>query len=126
MEDPKVTRNIIIYNHRLFAATESNLIVYKPESLVSEIIDFDNQDILVYPNPTSDKINVSYNLENSKHIKIELYDLTGNLIDQLIDKKEDSGIHQHTFNAEKYLNGTYLMVLNDGKKLIQQKVVILR
>ncbi len=125
-KDPKVTRNIIIHNHRLFAATESNLIVYKPESLASEINDFDNQNILVYPNPSGDKINVSYNLENSKHVKIELYDLSGNMVALLLDKNEETGKHQHTYNAEKYTNGTYLLILNDGEKLIKQKVVILK
>ncbi len=126
MEDTNIQGTAIIYDHKLFAASGASVVVYKSELQNTETIELDKQNILVFPNPTSDKINVSYNLENSKHIKIELYDLAGNKIDLLLDKNESAGTVEHTFNAEKYLNGTYVLVLNDGEKRMQQKVVILR
>ena len=126
LEDSKITGKAIIHNHKLFACTNNSIIIYNPQSLANKTIELNNQDISVFPNPSGNKINVSYNLENSKHVKIELYDLSGNMVALLLDKNEETGKHQHTYNAEKYNNGTYLLLLNDGEKLIKQKVVILK
>ncbi len=124
MEDTNIQGRQIIYNHQLIAAAAASIVIYKSAAQSTQSIDFGERDIVVYPNPTSNEINVAYNLASAKHIKIELYNLAGKKVDLLLDQDEDLGIHDHQFITKQYKNGTYILIVNDGEKMKRKKIVV--
>ena len=76
--------------------------------------------VSVYPNPSNGKFNLVSNIVQDKPFKVEVYNLTGNIVKQFSWNGEDTYIDLSNFTA-----GIYLMKLNneDGveiKKLIVQ------
>jgi len=82
----------------------------------------------VYPNPTSDFINLEMNL-NAEHIlSVEIYNLLGNLVEEPIHKEFFfSGKQQRSINVEHLPNGVYSLVIKENDfKVKQVKVIIMR
>src|SRR6185295_7339479 len=59
----------------------------------------------VFPNPTSGKSFINYSLSTRAAVRVELYDMLGNKLKQLINADEDAGEHNASFDASKLANG---------------------
>ena len=78
--------------------------------------------LVVSPNPFSDEVSIYYSLDGGKHISLQITDITGRLISNLVlDEIQFAGLHKYTFkgNAE----GVYLVHLLVDEDLITRKVV---
>lgn len=91
---------------------------------ILEISNFENIEMMVYPNPTTGKMNISFYGEASeKEIEIELYDIYGKRIYFHKEMFSLEGII--TINEEnKYTNGVYLLKVTIGEKTEIRKVLI--
>lgn len=88
------------------------------------LVDIDATDVLIYPNPTSDQLNVKIdNLDDSK-ASVFLYDLTGKLIEsQQITKGSSNEIK---FGVSDLQSGTYTVTIKaEGKHRIAKQVSII-
>ncbi|HLF62197.1 MAG TPA: PKD domain-containing protein [Saprospiraceae bacterium] len=77
---------------------------------------FDNQEYIVnYPNPFASSTTIQYELTDDADVKIEIYDMFGNRIRQIIREKELAGIHTQVINADTFNPGFYFikMIVND-------------
>ena len=84
--------------------------------------DNDNQDInvLVYPNPTKDKIEIT--LENyflNATYKIKIFDLNNRLM-KVVERKGNKS----TINVKELPKGLYILKIYYGDKIINQKIMI--
>lgn len=70
--------------------------------------------LLVYPNPISNQVTLSYQLYKSSIATIELFDVVGNKISTLSLSKS-VGKHQTIINTENLSKGTYLIKLSSEK-----------
>ncbi|TND08436.1 MAG: PKD domain-containing protein [Bacteroidetes bacterium] len=62
----------------------------------------------IYPNPTSDRFNVSFGIAISSHIVIEMFDLQGKLLqEQNITNVNAGGVQ--TLNVQGYESGMYML-----------------
>ena len=82
-------------------------------------------DIYLFPNPFSNIIFVKYKIENSAHVKAELYDVLGNEVCSLIDKTQEPGEYQLAIDEEKYhlKPGIYLLKFTDGNQYASKRIV---
>ncbi|WP_304066963.1 discoidin domain-containing protein [Pedobacter glucosidilyticus] len=62
----------------------------------------------VFPNPTKDKITLTFNAENPESIRFQIIDLNGKVINYQ-DKPVVYGINQIEFNVSQLTDGTYLV-----------------
>jgi hypothetical protein len=62
----------------------------------------------VFPNPASDVANIKFDLPKNQNVKIDLYDVTGRLIKNIVDQNLTAGEHQLSVNNND-LNGIYLL-----------------
>ena len=85
---------------------------------INEGLANNNQNVLIYPNPTSSEINVISN-DQSKIKQIQIYDLTGKLIEIGIYNSNEVKI-----NLGKYNSGIYLLKVNTEKNTTTKKVVV--
>lgn len=86
----------------------------------SVIFGSDNtQSIVLYPNPTDGTINLSILGDELKGATIQLYSVSGQLVNQL----DDFSGKFYSFDLSPYQNGVYLMKISDNQKVKVLKIV---
>ena len=69
----------------------------------------------VYPNPFSDKINITYHLNETATVYIKLMDVTGRIIYTSSSQNQNAGTHSLEINQTTNLaTGIYLLEMNVG------------
>lgn len=70
---------------------------------------FAKKDILVslFPNPFNPMTVIKYNLNEGANVKIEIFDITGKLINTLAESYQNKGSYSVVFNGDKYASGIY-------------------
>ena len=71
----------------------------------------------IYPNPSSEYVNISLSLNQAARVKINLYDLTGKIIKTILDEKKSSGSFIKIWNRSNVASGLYILEIDaDGRK----------
>jgi hypothetical protein len=91
--------------------------------ILNKLITKDAQ-LIVYPNPAVDQINIWFNLVGNQSVKIKIFDLFGNVL--FILPKRDY------LEGENYLNiplfnfkpGVYMMEFKTDKEVLGRKILI--
>lgn len=82
----------------------------------------DLQRFAVYPNPSSNWVNVEFDIENAKQINMQLFNGYGQLIHERASDASTS--HQLTIDTSNYPNGIYFVRINvDGNALSKRLIV---
>ncbi|MEP1152018.1 MAG: choice-of-anchor D domain-containing protein [Balneola sp.] len=102
-----------------FGITTSN------DELVSEIpssITLDQN----YPNPFNPSTIISYTLDSSTSVKLDIYDITGRKVANLVDRRETAGTKEVVFDAGKLASGVYIYRLQteNGFSSVKKMVLI--
>ena len=74
-----------------------------------------------FPNPTNGELTISYDLEKSATIQIEIYSLTGQLIQQIDKNTIPAGQYQERISTKNLATGTYFYgIRTDSGRLMQK------
>jgi len=77
------------------------------------------------PNPVSKQAaSITYELPEASDIQLSIYDITGQLRNQMALGRQLSGEHQYALNVGAYANGIYIMVLTTADGSVSQKLVV--
>jgi hypothetical protein len=81
--------------------------------------------ISAYPNPVTDILNFSYNLKEESTVAIDIYDISGKLIANLMNKTETPGkkFAQINTNAPGWTSGTYYVRLSVNGESVSKQIV---
>ena len=90
--------------------------MYIDPNLVTNIATTNNVYALsVYPNPFTDKINITYQLNETATIYVKLMDVTGRIIYTSSSQNQNAGTHSLEINETTNLaKGVYLLEMNVG------------
>lgn len=77
--------------------------IKKSEILPSEFILYQN-----YPNPFNPTTKIEYSVPQPAHVKITVYNILGEVVDNLIDEKKQPGNYVLTWNAQNLSSGVYI------------------
>ena len=78
---------------------------------------------MIYPNPVVDQLTVSLdNIDNTENLSINLYDLNGKQVRRLFQGRSDL-VFKRNFDLRNLSKGTYLMVINEGRKKSTHKII---
>jgi hypothetical protein len=86
----------------------------------------------VYPNPFNQQAKISYYLAEEVSVSLNVYDINGRLVFQLMDNIKQSpgsySIHWNSRNdlGQKHTTGTYILRMTAGKVVQTQKVLLIR
>jgi len=85
-----------------------------------------NVDFTVYPNPAGSYITIAFSLDQSEHVEIGLYDLSGRLIRLLADENLPPGQHDkfHQLNDLNLTPGMYLIRFKTEYSVSTKKLII--
>ena len=101
----------------LFFQTEKGR-KYIPVQETQEITER-NFDIILYPNPTNQWVNILLN--NDEETKVRIFDING----REAGKKSLSGCGSHRINIDFLEQGIYFFEITDGLQIITEKVIVL-
>jgi hypothetical protein len=65
----------------------------------------------VYPNPFNATATIVFSLAEANHIVLEVYNVSGQKVETLVDGPYEAGRHTHLFQAEDLASGTYILRL---------------
>lgn len=79
-----------------------------------------------YPNPFNPMTTIEYQIPNSGHVSLKIYDALGNQIKALIDRELTAGTHIVKFDGKGLSSGTYFYQLESGNYSETKKMILLR
>jgi WD40 repeat protein len=78
-----------------------------------------------YPNPFNPSTTIEFDLPKFSDVRIEVYNIAGQKIQTLIDKKMSKGNHQVEFNAQNLSSGVYFYRIEAGEFQDVKKMILL-
>ncbi len=83
-----------------------------------------------YPNPFNPQTMISFALPEAANISINIYDINGRLISELVNGNYQAGVHKIIFDGVNLASGVYFVhagMLSPGKqKIFTKKIVLLK
>lgn len=77
----------------------------------------------LYPNPATDKLNISFTVETTQDINIRLADATGKLV-YTENEKAFNGTYEKSLNLSQMAKGIYFLSITGDKGVYNRKVVV--
>ncbi|OFY73151.1 MAG: hypothetical protein A2265_06160 [Bacteroidetes bacterium RIFOXYA12_FULL_33_9] len=100
--------------------------IYIDESSSLTIYENDNVSLNVYPNPFAQEINIEYNLTKSADVTINLFDVSGRLIERLVNNQTQN-MGKHVIEIEKagteLKQGIYFIEFNIDNLIYLKKII---
>jgi hypothetical protein len=119
----------VLSDYTAFLALEPGLGTLDPEETggptgYQEDIAENPNNLKIYPNPFGTECQVSYSLNATSHIVIEVFDLFGKRLAILKDKSEDAGDFSMNFDAGGLAAGIYIcrLTINDSETITVKMV----
>jgi beta-glucuronidase len=79
-----------------------------------------------YPNPFNPATEIKFDIMNSGFVSLKVYDILGNLVQELVNKEMNPGSYKVNFNASNLSSGVYLYKLQTGEFTSSKKMVLLK
>ncbi len=79
-----------------------------------------------YPNPFNPSTKIQYQVSNTSHITLKVYDVLGNEVATLVNEEKQAGIYELYFNASSLSSGVYLYKIQAGSFIETKKMILLR
>lgn len=78
-----------------------------------------------YPNPFKYSTQISYNLTKASHVELKVMSVMGNVVETLVCKEQNAGVHTLTFKRKNLLQGTYFYYLKINDRLQFKKFIVI-
>ncbi len=79
-----------------------------------------------FPNPFNPTTTFGYYLPERSHINLNVYNMRGELVENLISEIMDSGQYYKIWNASQYPSGVYIYQLKSGSVTLQEKCLFVK
>lgn len=79
-----------------------------------------------YPNPFNPTTVIDFSMPKSSHVTLNVYAITGQLVQTLIDKEMKAGRHSIEFNGENLASGVYIYSIKADKFAYGKKMILMK
>lgn len=83
-------------------------------------------DLKNYPNPFTSFTTISFNLLKNSHVKLSVYDVSGRVVETLIDENMTDGKHTVQFTPDYASSSTYFYKLTTDYSTVTRKMTLLK
>jgi hypothetical protein len=77
-----------------------------------------------FPNPFGSETVIEYNLPDGVHTELDVYNVTGQLVENLVNEFQGAGIHKVSFHATGLSDGIYFCQIRAGYNQQQNKMIL--
>ena len=82
--------------------------------------------ISIAPNPFNPTTTITYGLPQASRVTLKMYDISGRLVSQLINGRQEAGVHAATVKADDWASGLYFVRLEAGGEVFTRQVMLVR
>jgi len=79
-----------------------------------------------YPNPFNPSTVIRYQLPESSHVRLEVFEITGRRVATLVDSHHREGRYQTTFDASSLASGIYIYRIKAGDYVQTRQMVLVK
>lgn len=79
-----------------------------------------------YPNPFNPSTTISYYLPEATNVKLEIFNVAGELIQELVNREESGGFHSVEFISSELSSGVYFYQLQTDYQTITNKMLLMK
>jgi hypothetical protein len=79
-----------------------------------------------YPNPFNPSTEIRYQLPENNHVKLQVYDILGNVVETLLDNEIEAGYHSIQWNAGRFASGVYFYRIVSGSFVSTKKLMLMK
>ncbi len=102
-------------------------ITFEPNMELKQInLEFDENSVWnIYPNPTNSLSTISFDINGETNVSVKVFDLTGKLLDIVVDGNYNIGNHSLEWNPINYDKGVYIFkIYFDQVEISSERVVL--
>lgn len=81
-------------------------------------------DIIIYPNPVSNIVTISFYVNTNCNVLIEVYDINGKKVETILNSIRDKGQHLTQLNTNRYKSGIYFCKLSANGQSYHNKIIV--
>ena len=79
-----------------------------------------------YPNPFNPQTTIEFGLPRAMEVSVEIYDIRGRKVSDLICGPLQAGVHKVRWNGEGYASGVYIYRVHSGKNRVTKRLLLLK
>jgi hypothetical protein len=79
-----------------------------------------------YPNPFNPVTNIEYRIPKLEHVELSIYNILGQKVNTLVNKKQLAGKYKVEWNASDLASGLYYCRLKTGRVQLSRKLLLLK
>ncbi len=79
-----------------------------------------------YPNPFNPTTNIQFHLPKSGNVTITIYNILGQIVTTLVNRRMEAGVHTIAFDARNYASGVYFYRIHSGDFTKAKKMMLLK
>jgi hypothetical protein len=91
---------------------------------ISNIYSQNDFDVVIYPNPAHELATIGFNIARSSRVAVEAIDITGKVIQNIVDRQLPEGPFQTSWNVSDLPEGIYYVRIVVGSDIATEKVVV--
>ena len=77
-----------------------------------------------YPNPFNPTTEIKFALPTASDVKLNVYNINGQLVSELVNGNKEAGIHKVSFDASNFNSGMYFYTLESNGMSITKKMIL--
>ena len=117
-------------NNELFTASGEFEIVETLAANSNDYVDVINPDVIslgaAYPNPFNPTTSFQLQVGNSGHVTMNVYNVMGQVVANLVNNTMDAGNHNITWDASNFSSGMYVVKAETINGMASQKVMLVK
>ena len=79
-----------------------------------------------YPNPFNPTTLISFEIPNDDDVKLEIFNILGEIKATLVDRKVNAGYHEVSFDASKLISGVYIYRIQTSNFIEAKKMILIK
>jgi hypothetical protein len=76
--------------------------------------------------PFNPSTEIRYQLPENNHVKLQVYDILGNVVETLLDNEIEAGYHSIQWNAGRFASGVYFYRIVSGSFVSTKKLMLMK
>jgi hypothetical protein len=79
-----------------------------------------------YPNPFNARTSIRYNLPRAVNVTIDIFDITGRMVERLISGLQEAGEHSVIWEAAGVSSGVYFYRIRAGEYVSNRRCLLIK